>query len=304
MFKITGSDNWYSKVLGKRVSTGTSNKGEALEVLRKRQGRAALGYADPADLRRVKYEDGRERVLADYANEEAASLITKADGTVTVWGLNHLDKFFADRSIVDIDNASLQKFVEQRKRDGAANGTINRNLALLRRMMNLLKRDTPAINVPHFPMQKEAKARQGFVEYEKFAKLIAELPEHLRCFIMFLYVTGCRSGEAKSLRWNQVDWKERIVRVEADQTKNDEARTIPLDDAVFDRLKKIPEAKRVGVLFPGRMLPQSVAERVRTCRTGHADEGSDEWRIREVHGSHSARPAPLSGSQSAYGRRR
>jgi integrase len=249
LFKLGNSPMWYTKVRGKRESTGTTIKEEAKQVLSTRMGRALLGIADPNELRRVKYEDGRARVLADYKNEKHRSLITRANGTITIWGLGHLDKFFANRSVIEIDSETLQKFVEQRERDGAASATINRNLALLRRMLRLLARDHD-LRVPHFPRLKEPKARQGFVEHKQFAKLYAELPERLRTFALFLYTTGCRTGEAKKLRWNQIDWQGRVVRVEDEQTKNDQAREIPLASDVFESLKKFPESKRVGLLFP------------------------------------------------------
>lgn len=241
---------WYTKVRGKRESTGTRIKEEAKETLKARMGRTVLGIPDPADLRRIKYEDGRAAVLADYAHGKKHSLITKADGTVTVWGLKHLDKFFGDKPLVDIESKMLEAFIKERQNYGAAPGTINRNLALLRRMFKLLKRSNSALNVPYFPRLKEAKPRQGFIEHENFAKLFAELPERLHSFVIFLYTTGCRSGEAKKLRWNQIDWNERLVYAEAEQTKNNEPRTIPLADEVFNRLSKIPEAKRAGLLFP------------------------------------------------------
>lgn len=213
------------------------------------QGRDLLNISDPSELKKIRYEDGRERVLADYANNDAASLVTRKDGSKTVWGLAYLDRFFADRAVVDINAALLQRFVEQRQHDGASNATINRNLALLRRMLNLLAREHD-IRVPHFPHLKESEPRQGFLEPRDFAKLIRELPERLRCFILFLYVTGCRTGEAKSLCWNQVDWNERVIRVQADQTKNRVSRSIPVSDEVLAYLRKTPEAKRVGLLFP------------------------------------------------------
>lgn len=249
LFRLSNSAMWYTKVRGKRESTGTTIKEEAKKVLAARMGRAMLGIADPNELRRVKYEDARALVLGEYKNEKRRSLVTKADGKVTVWGLEYLDTFFGGRSVVDIDAPMLQRFVTERERHGAAPGTINRNIALLRRMLNLVARDKD-IKVPHFPRLKEPTARQGFVEYEQFAKLFAELPERLRTFVLFLYTTGCRSGEAKLLRWSQIDWKERVVRVEDVQTKNNEARTIPLADDVFNRLKAMPEEKRVGLLFP------------------------------------------------------
>jgi integrase len=249
LYLLKTSPIWYTKIKGRRQSTGTHIKEQAKAILAARMGRAALGLADPEQLRALKYEQGRELVLSDYRNAEKASLVTKADGTQTVWGLDHLDHFFAGRAVVDIKSDTLNRFVEERQRDGAAPGTINRNLALLRRMLNLLKREHD-FNPPHFPRLKEPTARQGFCEPEQFAKLYRELPPRLRTFALFTYTTGCRTGEAKKLRWNQIDWSERIVRVEAEQTKNAVARTIPLSDEIFNALKKTPEDKRVGLLFP------------------------------------------------------
>jgi integrase len=257
LFRMAGSKVWWTKINGTRQSTGTRIKGEALEVLRKRQGRDLLGIADPADLRRITYEDARAALIADYKNNERASLKTLIDGTLTVDGMKYVDKFFSGRPVVDISRDVVQSFIESRRRDGAAPATINRNTALLHRMLELLALGNQHLHIPEFQKLREPKARQGFCEREDFAKLFDAIgttdtpnPELLQTFILFLYTTGCRTGEAKSLRWNQVDLNERIIRVEDEQTKNDEPREIPLADDVYDRLKKIPESKRVGLLFP------------------------------------------------------
>lgn len=252
LFKLGNSEKWYTKVRGKRQSTGTVVKEEAKKILQARLGRASLGLADPNDLRKVKYEGIRDALLADYANgkQNGRSLVTKADGTRTVWGLDHLNSFFTGRSVVDIDTKLLRQFIEQRKRDGAENGTINRNLCLLRRMIRLAAQENPSIRSPHFPLLEEPKPRQGFIDEKQFLKLYEELKPSLRPFVVFLYTTGCRTGEAKSLRWNQVDWTERVVRVGAEQTKNDEPRTIPLDDNVVRLLEAIPQSERGELLFP------------------------------------------------------
>jgi len=150
---------------------------------------------------------------------------------------------------VDINTKLLREFISFRQNMGAQNGTVNRNLCLLRRMLRLSARETN-LSVPYFPLLKESAPRQGFVEHENFKKLFAELSERLRAFVLFLYTTGCRTGEAKKLRWNQIDWKERVVRVEGAQTKNAAPRTIPLYDGVVKLLEAIPKSDRKEVIFP------------------------------------------------------
>jgi integrase len=177
-------------------------------------------------------------------------LKTLADGKETIDGLPYLDAFFTGRSVVDISRPLLNKFVEQRQKDGASPAYINRNLALLRRMLHLLADEHATFVVPRFPRLKEPDARQGFCTREQFAKLYTELPERLRTLALFLYTVGCRKGEATKLDWSQVDWDSRLIRVAASQTKNAKARTIPLAEVVFVRLQKVPKHARRGPLFP------------------------------------------------------
>jgi integrase len=117
-------------------------------------------------------------------------------------------------------------------------------------MLTLAREEELLQTVPYLPKLHEPEARQGFCDVDKFGDLYHHLPERLRTISLFLYTTGCRIGEAKKLRWDQVDWAARVIRVEGLQTKNKTARTIPLTGPVYDRLQAIPEASRAGLLFP------------------------------------------------------
>lgn len=61
--------------------------------------------------------------------------------------------------------------------------------------------------------------------------------------ITFAYYTGCRKGEILGLRWSQVDLSERVVRLEPGETKNDDARTIPLVAELHEALKLLKETR-------------------------------------------------------------
>jgi integrase len=92
-----------------------------------------------------------------------------------------------------------------RQADGASSGTINRELALLRRMFNLAMEDGMRRTAQHFPMLKEAPPRKGFFEYGEFQRLRRELPEYLRPVTTVAYYTGMRRGEILKIRWDSVD---------------------------------------------------------------------------------------------------
>ena len=55
------------------------------------------------------------------------------------------------------------------------------------------------------------------------------MPEYLKGFVTFAYKTGWRVSEIAGLTWAQVDMVNGIVRLEAGETKNDDARTVYLD---------------------------------------------------------------------------
>ena len=75
-----------------------------------------------------------------------------------------------------ITTALLDRYVKQRL---MANGTVNRELAALKRMLNLGAKCTPpkVHFVPKFPHLVEDNIRVGFLEDQQYRKLIEYCPE-------------------------------------------------------------------------------------------------------------------------------
>jgi integrase len=249
IFKVKGSRNWYIQVGAgmARVSTGTPHKQKALaklqELIARRNSGAFTGFSSG-----LKYEDARGSFLAEYRNAKKRSLYTRKDGSETIWGLDHLNGFFEGRRVSSITTDVLREFVRLRLKTGASSSTVNRNLGLLRRMLHLARKEGRLQLVPHFPMLKEAEPRQGFVEPEQFSKLMAALPERLRTFVLLLYTSGVRTGEAKKIKWEHVDLKHKVIKLPGSLTKNGKPRTLPLVAEVCARLEAEPRKR--GVVFP------------------------------------------------------
>jgi integrase len=123
--------------------------------------------------------------------------------------------------------------------EGVSNDTVNGSLRLLRRMLILAHEDKKTQVVPKIRLLKGNPARKGFLAQEQFNSLVSFLPVNLKPLITFLYFCGVRLGEAEQIEWSQVDLKAALVRLEEDQTKNSEARTIPLPDVLVKMLTKI-----------------------------------------------------------------
>ena len=247
----------YRDVNGKLCQEST--KSESLMVaenlLRDRLGKVEQGLP-VAEMKKLKYEDIRKTLILDYRTRGVKMLEEDEEGNPYVWGFEHLDSFFKNRAVRTITTNLLYEFIEKRQREGAKSATINRNLSLLRRMMSLARRERKLAQTPYFPMLKEGNVRKGFLTPAQFIKLRDTMPEHLRPLVTFLYFTGCRIGAALAITWSQIEFENGRfqLRIEGNQTKNEEPILLPLPLELNEILKKLAGKGRV---FDARNLRKS-----------------------------------------------
>lgn len=217
-------------------------------------GKNDLGLgAAVSDLKRITYGDLRAALLANYVERGNKSLETRADGIETIVGLKQLDEHFGFSAtnsgvpVTRLTTDAARAFIKARQEQGAGPAMINRSLACLRRMLRIAHEDGKLYNVPKIRLLKEPAPRKGFLALEKFEQLVKALPSHLRPLITFLYYCGVRLGEARQIEWPQVDLKRRLIRLEDDQTKNAEARVVPLPSVLVNMLEEIEP--KTGLVF-------------------------------------------------------
>jgi len=133
--------------------------------------------------------------------------------------------------------------VATRREEGAANGTINRELACLKRMFKLAVQSTPAkvARIPHIPMLEEHNVRSGFFSHEEYLAVRAGLPDYAQVAVSIAYYTGLRIGEVLGLKWSQVDLGEGKLSLTPLQTKTETSRVVYLPP---DLHRVLLEAKR------------------------------------------------------------
>jgi len=105
-------------------------------------------------------------------------------------------------------------------------------------------------------MLKDDNVRKRFLTLSQFIKLRDTMPEYLRPPVMFLYFTGCRIRAALAITWSQIESeKGRFqLRIESNQTKNEEPILLLLPLELNEILKKSP---RKGRMFDARNLRKS-----------------------------------------------
>jgi integrase len=219
-----------------RASANTNDPKKADKELKKRVGAILNGI--PRDNRKVTYERMRANYYADYEVNERKSLRRDKEGNPHLDKVARLDDFFRGRRATDIDAALIRQYTKEQKAKGLSGGSVNRSISALRTMFYLAKEDDILTNVPHFPMTKESAPRRGFFEPEQYAALARTLPDYLRLPVAIGYYSGMRLGEILSLKWKdkdneglefkQIDIEGGFINLGPDETKNGEARLVPI----------------------------------------------------------------------------
>jgi integrase len=255
--RILKSENWIAQyyVNGQkfRKSTGTAVKAEAEAKLRDWMGKSERGEKAAPQTQALHYENLRDDYVAHAARHQFKSLSTHKDGSRYFQQATALDNFFAGRKVNSIDRDLLGKFIAARKAAGWANKTINGNLGLLRTMFQHAKDSDKLTTIPKFDLLPW-KSRQGFLPAESFQKLFDAMPAHLRSLLLLLYTTGVRVGEAGKIEWTAINLNAATITLLEGETKNDEARVLPLVPALVTMLEA--STRREGKVFPSKWAMQ------------------------------------------------
>ena len=165
-----------------------------------------------------------------YLNEETKKSLARDAVT-----LKAVIPYIGNLPLEQVHMGTLTTFIADRKKDGISVGTINRDLAVIRRVLVLsarLWRDdkgrTWLNEVPLLKMQKGVQRKPYPISWDEQSKLIAELPKHLADMVLFAVNTGCREKEITGLKWSD-EIKDIGFILKEDSTKNGEERIVPLN---------------------------------------------------------------------------
>jgi integrase len=271
-----------------RESSKSTKKMVAKKLLDRREGEIAQGKLPAILFDKVIFDELAEDFLRDYRINKRKSLKRATDA------INHLKEAFEGTRIVEITSPRIEIYKENRMKwmcnncknrfhqtskcpfcfsddltPGAANATINRELSALKRMLNLGARQTPpkVDRVPYIAMLKENNVKKGFFEHADFLALRNHLPDHLKGFVTFCYKVGWRESEVTGLTWSQVDRHQGIVRLEVGDTKNNEGRTVYLDNelkAIFKHQWEL--RKKNEIIIPYVFTNHAGKDKIHTIR--------------------------------------
>ena len=226
-----------------RESAESESESAAKKLLKKRIGEVAQGRLRGANQDRLTFDDLAQALLADYQINGRRSLRSAR------LSISHLRKFFGFDRAVDITTDRIKAYAADRQKAKAANASINRELAALKRMFSLAVQDGRLSHSPYIPTLEEDNARQGFVDHGSFVSLRANLSEYLRDPITFLYLSGWRLGEMKALEWRDVDLAGKVVHLRPEISKNKDGRLLPLSGELLEIIDRARAKRRPNCVF-------------------------------------------------------
>jgi hypothetical protein len=159
---ITYSNN------GEKVceSSGSDKEADARKLLKRRMGEIVTGIFIGPDAEKVTVAELADDVVIDYRVNEQDSL-DKA-----IRSANRIKEFFGNAKAHSLKGGQIKRFTAARQAEGAANGSVNRELAFLKRAYHLGIETEKIIRKPYIPQLKENNVRTGFLEYAELLQCV------------------------------------------------------------------------------------------------------------------------------------
>ena len=190
-------------------SCGTDRLSEAEQYLARRQEeiRNALVYG-------IRPTRTFAQAATKYLEENQHKRSIQRD----VYALQAVMPFIGQLPLERIHNDSLAPLKQARLKAGKTAGTVNKELATVRRILNLAARVwrhengmTWLVTAPLIEMVK-GRARSPYpMSWEEQGTLFQALPPHLARMALFKVNTGCREQEVCQLRWQ---WEVKVPEID------------------------------------------------------------------------------------------
>lgn len=243
--------DYYVKGQRKRKKIGPSKK-LAIQVLKDVHVKIAKReYLGVHEEKKVLFEDFSNEYL-EYSKANKSPSSHRRDEVA----LNpNLIPAFKGFYLFEITSPMIEKYKAERLKD-VEPATVNREIACLRHMFNkaiawdYIKK-SPLAEIKKL---KEPPGRIRYLtqeEIEVLFKAIDQLPGrsgvYLRPIVVITLNTGMRKGEILDLKWKDVGLEHRKITIK--KSKNNEVRTIPINETLYHELRKFPRHLKSEYVF-------------------------------------------------------
>ncbi|MBI5074410.1 MAG: tyrosine-type recombinase/integrase [Nitrospirae bacterium] len=190
----------------------------------------------------------------------------------------HLEKFWRNIPIPGgINNTLILQFQCRQKSSGLSNCTVNKHLALIRKIVYFARDTEEGMILPmlKFPMLDEPKRQHAFFSPEEFESLVRAFSPHPKAHRSFLRVifgrlTGMRPAELTYLAWPDISFDSKTAKIQGKkgkwEPKNLFERVIPLNDQAMQIVTELYAIRKGPWVFaPGAKPVKCIQKALKTA---------------------------------------
>lgn len=230
-----------------------------------RTRRSSLRTADPDEAARrfADWQKALSRIgptVADIMQaylEEKDHTTARPDRLRDAW--KALAPFFGQMRPDQIDRPLCRGYTMRRRQAGRKNGTIRKELDILRAGLRWQNRNTPAV----FEMPPLAPPRDRYLTKDEYRAILdACTSPHVRLFVILAVQTAGRAEAILGLTWDRVDFERGIIRLADGGERRKGRATVPITDAARAALEDAYRIRRTEFVI------EYADRRVRSVRKG------------------------------------
>jgi integrase len=239
-----------------RESTQCRNKKEAQGVLASIKTKIVEGkFFNKTQKQKLPFKVVAERVL-EYQRAMKRRSVEQFHRHYT----NHLITYFGKKFLDEIGTQEVERYRLERS-EGVSPATVNRSLAVLKRIFNLaIKWDLIDRNPVRFvEFLKEPEGRLRFLSKVEQAALLGQCKGDIYDIILVALRTGMRRGEVLGLRKSDLDFERELIFVS--KSKTDKTRQL----SMIPEVKVLLQRRAFGLTEETHIFRNKQGQPLRSC---------------------------------------
>ena len=207
---------------------------------------------------------------------------------------NHLLPRFSAKYMDEITRQDIVKMHSERKASGAAAGSANRLLIMMRYIFNLAVRwEVPGIKAnptKGVPLMEENNKKERYLSVDEAQRLYDAVCKSqntmLQYIVPMLILTGARKREVLDAKWEDFDFARRIWRIP--MSKSGKARHVPLSDGALNILNTMQRDMKCEWTFPNLVTKKPFVSIFCAWDTARQSVGLGDVRVHDLRHSHAS----------------
>ena len=207
---------------------------------------------------------------------------------------NHLLPRFSAKYMDEITRQDIVKMHSERKASGAAAGSANRLLIMMRYIFNLAVRwEVPGIKAnptKGVPLMEENNKKERYLTVDEAQRLYDAVCKSqntmLQYIVPMLILTGARKREVLDAKWEDFDFTRRIWRIP--MSKSGKPRRVPLSDGALNILSTMPRDMKCEWTFPNPDTKKPYVSIFCAWDTARESVGLGDVRVHDLRHSHAS----------------